>query len=70
MESIPDKAMDFWRKMPEYAKKGVVETSWCSKCMKGVTIENYTLSFHKPNLLLEGFCSECGKEIIRLVEGA
>ncbi len=62
--------MEFWKKMPEHGKKGVIESCWCGSCMKAVTIENFTLVFKKPDLILQGFCKVCGNDIVRLVEGA
>ena len=71
-DSIPNFAEDpavwLWARVPDYGKRLILANVWCSKCRRGVSIEDYTGSIIGGDLLLSGKCSECQGDVARVVE--
>jgi hypothetical protein len=66
-EKITQGAESFWDSMPEKTKKMLLDNVFCSNC--GITtIKNYEGKMRGGDLVLTGFCSQCGKKVGRLIE--
>jgi len=71
IESIPKftgLAAKLWATIPIETKKLLLANVWCGKCRHAVTITNFTGAVKAGDLLLVGLCSECHRDVARLVE--
>jgi len=57
-----------WKKIPEWARKKILDNVFCSKCLSSVTILLETAEMNGKDLILRGKCKQCGKDVCRLVE--
>jgi len=57
-----------WEKIPEWARKKILDNVFCSRCLGSVTILLETAKMNGKDLILRGKCKHCGKDICRLVE--
>lgn len=60
---IEDPAVKLWAKVAVEGKRLILSNAWCSRCSRGVTINDYTGSIVGGDLLLSGFCSECNGSV-------
>jgi len=57
-----------WEKIPEWAKKKILDNVFCGRCHGPVTIILETAEMKGKDLVLLGKCQHCGKDICRVVE--
>jgi hypothetical protein len=57
-----------WEKIPEWAKKKILDNVFCGRCLGPVTIILETAAMKGKDLVLLGKCQHCGKDICRVVE--
>lgn len=57
-----------WKKVPEWARKKILNNVFCSRCRGSVTILLETAEMKDKDLILRGKCQNCGKNICRVVE--
>jgi hypothetical protein len=62
-------AQHFWNGIPEQHRERLLANVWCGKCLGGTAIVNFRGTVEEGNLILRGFCSRCGSEVARLIEG-
>jgi len=63
------RAKHFWERIPENIRKTLLANVWCWKCAGSTTIVNFRGTIEGGDLILRGFCSKCGTEVARLIEG-
>ncbi|MEO7338332.1 MAG: hypothetical protein ABIV63_17300 [Caldimonas sp.] len=71
VESIPKftvPAGKLWAAVPADYKKLLLSNVWCGECRHAVTIRNFFGTVKGGDLLLAGQCSECLKDVARLIE--
>jgi hypothetical protein len=61
-------ALRRWKKIPEWARKKILDNVFCSICLGSVTILLETAEMNGKDLILQGKCRHCGKDICRVVE--
>ncbi len=57
-----------WGTIPQDARERIVKSVFCVKCRTSVEIVRFTGEERKGDLVLKGFCSACGHEVVRVVE--
>jgi hypothetical protein len=57
-----------WEKIPSWAQKKILDNVFCSKCLTSVTILLKKAQMKGKDLVLEGKCKNCGKDVCRVVE--
>jgi len=57
-----------WNQIPESAKKGILESVWCSQCRTGASMQLQEGKIDRRLLVLNGICKKCGGEVTRVVE--
>jgi hypothetical protein len=57
-----------WNQVPEWARKEIIDSVWCSLCRTGVPMHLHTGKMVKGLLVLQGTCKKCGGEVARAVE--
>ncbi len=58
-----------WGAIPPEVQKKILKNVFCVKCRTAVEIVNYTGHVEKNgDLILEGSCAVCGREVVRVVE--
>lgn len=73
IDAIPNftgPASKLWAAIPDRTRKVLLSNVWCSKCGHEVTIANFTGVVKSQDLLLVGKCSECRRDVARLIESA
>jgi len=55
--------------IPENIHQALLANVWCKKCAGSTTIVNFGGTVEGGDLILRGFCSQCGAEVTRLIEG-
>ena len=71
VESLPSftpLAAKLWRSIPAEARRRLLSNIWCVDCPPSVTITNFTGVVKSGDLLLVGQCSECRRDVARLIE--
>lgn len=71
VESIPKftrPAAKLWAKVPPHAKKLLLSNVWCVQCRHSVTITDFTGTVKGGDLVLQGSCSECRRDVARVIE--
>jgi hypothetical protein len=63
-------AKHFWERIPENNRKSLLANVWCGRCADSTTIVNFRGTIEDGDLILRGFCSQCGTEVGRLIEGS
>jgi hypothetical protein len=67
--SFSHRAKHFWERIPENIRKTLLAQVWCWWCAGGTTIVNFRGTMEGGGLILRGFCSQCGTEVARHIEG-
>lgn len=57
-----------WKKIPKWAQKKILDNVFCSKCLDSVTIILEKAEMNGKDLVLQGKCQNCGKDVCRMVE--
>ncbi|MBN2139351.1 MAG: hypothetical protein JW720_16225 [Sedimentisphaerales bacterium] len=57
-----------WNKIPEWARRKILDNVFCVKCRRSGTIILETAQMKKGDLILRGKCADCGHDVCRLVE--
>ena len=57
-----------WNKIPEWAQEKILDNVFCTKCIGSVTIILETAEMKDKDLILQGKCKHCGKDVCRVVE--
>jgi hypothetical protein len=73
VESLPSftpLAAKLWRSIPAESRKRLLSNVWCVDCRHSVTITNFTGVIKGGDVLLVGLCSECRRDVARLIEMA
>ena len=73
IESIPKftpPAAKLCRSIPAEARKRLLSNVWCVDCRHSVTITNFAGVVKGGDLLLVGLCSECRRDVARLIESS
>jgi len=55
--------------MPAHARAQILGNVYCAHCHGPVSIVNVSGTLKRGDLVLEGNCAKCGREVARLVEG-
>jgi len=58
--------MQKWNKIPKDAQKNILANVWCSGCMDGTAIIDYTMKNDKLGLRLEVNAKNVGAELLEL----
>ena len=61
-------AQSRWGKIPEWARKKILDNVFCGKCLDSVTILLERAEMKGKDLILRGKCKHCGKGVCRVVE--
>ncbi|MBN2455148.1 MAG: hypothetical protein JXB29_01205 [Sedimentisphaerales bacterium] len=67
-DAFTPEAQRRWNKIPEWARKKILDNVFCSKCLGSVTIILEKAEMNGKDLILRGKCQHCGKDICRVVE--
>jgi len=59
--------LDYFRKIPKYIMKQILETVFCPTCGTGTTIIAFSGKMLDRDLILRGKCKKCWGEVERLV---
>ena len=73
VESLPKfttPAAALWAAIPADIKKMLLSNVWCGECRHAVTIKNFAGTVRGGDLLLVGKCSECHRDVARVVESS
>jgi len=57
-----------WKKIPEWARKKILDNVFCARCLGSVTILLGSAEMKGKDLVLRGKCQHCGKDVCRVVE--
>lgn len=57
-----------WENVPAMVKPLILGNVWCGHCRKARTIEEFTGMEENGQVVLRGFCAECGHVIARVLE--
>ena len=68
LEMTPE-ARAFWDSISERGKTRLLNNVWCVSCGSVRTIVRYRGRLERSDLVLEGECGTCGKDVARVVEG-
>ena len=62
-------AQPLWASVSPEAKVRILDSVWCGHCGGSRRIEDYTgLADERGDLILRGFCAECGHVVVRILE--
>lgn len=61
-------AKERWEQVPEWARKEIMESVWCSQCRTGVPMHLREGKMSRRSLVLRGTCKKCGSEAARVIE--
>ncbi|MFH0897257.1 MAG: hypothetical protein V1850_04335 [Candidatus Bathyarchaeota archaeon] len=67
-DTFTPQALRRWKKIPEWARKKILDNVFCGRCLGSVTILLETAEMTGKDLILRGKCQNCGKDICRVVE--
>jgi hypothetical protein len=67
-DTFTPEARSRWKKIPEWARKKILDNVLCGRCLSSVTILLETAEMIGKDLILRGKCKQCGKEVCRVVE--
>lgn len=62
------RAEKLWRSLSKDTQEGILNAVWCSTCRKGTPIEEWKLGVKEDAVVMEGKCSICNGDCVRLVE--
>jgi hypothetical protein len=63
----PD-ARERWERVPDWARKEILESVWCGKCQIGTAMQLLEGKMVGRSLLLRGICKKCGGDVARVIE--
>ena len=63
----PD-ARERWERVPDWARKEILESAWCSRCQTGTPMQLREGKMIGRSLLLQGVCGKCEGEVARVIE--
>jgi len=66
--AFTDKAFRRWEKIPECAKSRTLSNVFYTKCCTSAAIILESASMQQKELILQGKCAICGKQVCRVVE--
>src|SRR5439155_19442706 len=66
---LTKQASKFWNAMPAHARAQILGNVYCAHCHGPVSVVNVSGTLKRGDLVLEGNCAKCGREVARLVEG-
>ncbi len=61
-------AKPLWDTVPPDAQEHILKHVWCGHCLSGQRILDFTGVEDAGDIILRGFCQECGHVIVRLIE--
>jgi len=64
----PIAAIQKWKTIPEYARKLLLNSVWCSHCGDTCWLAEYTVEPAGPDIVLRGKCPVCNHDVARYVE--
>jgi len=67
-DAFTPQALLRWKKIPEWARKKILDNVFCGRCLSSVTILLETAEMNGNDLILRGKCKQCGKDVCRVVE--
>ncbi|MFJ7726797.1 RQC-minor-1 family DNA-binding protein [Neobacillus sp. NPDC097160] len=67
-EVISFSANKKWLSLPEETRRKLERNVWCGSCRDVAKIENYVVKESSNQLLLQGICHKCGKEVKRVID--
>jgi hypothetical protein len=57
-----------WGSIPVAAQEDILNNVWCGDCRSSRQIVDFTGVCKDGDVRLQGFCSECGHIVVRIVE--
>jgi hypothetical protein len=63
-----DNAMAKWQAIPQIDRDMIMKNVWCGGCRSTTTIVDYQVQSVRQDLVLNGYCAKCGREVARVVE--
>jgi hypothetical protein len=57
-----------WDSIPVAAQEDILKNVWCGDCRSSRQIVDFTCVCEGGDLRMQGFCSECGHVVVRVVE--
>ena len=73
IESLPtftEQARRRWMEIPADIRQRLLANVWCVHCRHEVTITNFSGTMKGRDLLLQGQCIQCKKDVARVIEGS
>ena len=73
VESLPaftEEARRRWMGIPADIRQRLLANVWCVHCCNEVTITNFNGTMKGRDLLLQGQCIQCKKDVARVIEGS
>lgn len=73
VESLPtftEEARRRWMGIPADIRQRLLANVWCVHCRNEVTITNFSGTMKGRDLLLQGQCIQCKKDVARVIEGS
>ena len=64
------KAELIWSAVPPEVREEILRAVWCGNCRAAVEIVDYTGGEERGDLIIEGRCRICGREVRRFVESS
>lgn len=56
-----------WTAIPGELREKILSTVWCSKCLDTIILDDYTVIYEEPNLIISGTCPSCGTNVCRII---
>lgn len=64
-----DEVKQRWESIPLNIRRKILDSVWCGNCLKGVPIIDYEAKMQESkDVLLKGYCSNCGHSVARIIE--
>jgi hypothetical protein len=61
-------AKRLWDGIPRAAQERILDHIWCGNCLTSRRISDFTGVTEDSNIRLQGFCTECGHVVVRIIE--
>jgi hypothetical protein len=72
VSKLPDftpEAANVWNTIPKTLKQQFITNVFCSKCRGTVKVTDFKGIMKGRDLILKGYCAECGNAVARMIEG-
>jgi len=61
-------AQRLWDAIPPAAQKDLLANVWCGNCRSSQHIADFTAVAEEGDIRLQGFCDQCGRVVVRIIE--